>query len=483
LVIGAGPAGISCAHHLATQGHRVTVWDRNSRVGGLARTENFQGFRFDVGPHRFFTKNDMVDELWTEMAGEDLVEVDRLTRILYDGKLFRYPLKPFDALVGLGLGTSTKAVLSYMAAQFSQSTQQPAHFEEWVSNKFGAVLYEIFFKHYTEKVWGIPCSKISGDWATQRIRGLSLGSVILNSCLPFLNKSGNVKSLVDSFKYPKFGAGQTFERMAALTQVLDGTVCLNRTVTRLQCEGNRVVAVEATENGRSISEDVDFVFSSMPLATLVNKLHPSVPENIQNSARSLYYRDHLCVNLIIDKKVVFPDNWIYVHSPQMKCSRLTSYGNFSADMLGTPEMSAIAVEYFCFHYDDMWNADDTWLIKFAVDELESLGFITKNQVVDGYVCREPDSYPAYHLEYRGHVDSIREHLLKIENLSCIGRGGMYRYNNQDHAMLSGVLAARNYLGEDHDIWEVNVEDEYLEEKQLPTPVHAGQPGGNGRPNG
>lgn len=458
----------------------MSVWDRNRRVGGLARTEDYGGFRFDVGPHRFFTKNDMIDDLWTDMTGDELVEVQRLTRILYDGKLFRYPLQPFDALVGLGFGTSTKAVLSYMVAQLSQSDQPPAHFEEWVTNKFGTVLYEIFFKHYTEKVWGIPCSGISGDWATQRIKGLSLGSVILNACLPFRNRSNQVKSLIDSFKYPQFGAGQTYERMAQAIQVLNGTVCLNRTVTRLHSEGNRIVAVEATENGRTFSEDVDFVFSSMPLATLVNSLYPAVPANILESARSLYYRDHLCVNLIVDKKIVFPDNWIYVHSPKMKCSRLTSYGNFSNKMLGTPQMSAIAVEYFCFHYDEMWNAEDQWLVKFAVDELESLGFITKKEVVEGFVCREPDSYPAYHLEYRGHVDLIRGHLSRFENLSCIGRGGMYRYNNQDHAMLSGVLAARNYLGEDHDIWEVNVEDEYLEEKQLPSPLHAGQPADGGR---
>lgn len=464
LILGAGPAGISCAHYLARAQQKVTVWEKHTKVGGLARTDEFQGFRFDVGPHRFFTKNDMIHNLWCEVTGEDLVHVPRLTRIHYAGQLFKYPLQPLEAFAKLGPATSSRAMLTYA---WAQATRRPStNFEEWVMGQFGSTLYEIFFKHYTEKVWGIPCARISCDWATQRIKGLNLGSTILHALLPFLNRRGHVKSLIDAFVYPRLGAGQTYEKMAAEVAEQGNAILLGREVTRIFAEKHRLTALEYQEQEQRSTEDVPFLFSSMPITALIQQLTPPPPVEVLQAAQRLYYRAHLCVNVIVDQQHVFPDNWIYVHSPDLRCARIANYGNFSQDMLGDTSMSGIALEYFCFQHDTMWQMNDDALIKLAVGELEKLGFTRAKKVVAGFVTREADSYPAYFLEYQSHLEIIRRYVEQFDNLLCIGRGGMYRYNNQDHAMLSGVLAARNFLGEQHNLWEINIDEAYLEEKSL-----------------
>ena len=482
LILGAGPAGISCAHELTKRGVAPTVIERHEQVGGLCRTLAHQGFLFDIGPHRFFTKNEEVDRLWHAALGDQCASVSRLTRILYRNYLFDYPLRPLAALRGLGLWTSAKAMASFARIKlFPGDTRPEDHFEAWVVHQFGRTLYEIFFKTYTEKVWGISCQTISADWAGQRIKGLSLISAVLNS-LKFGHGGTGVKSLVDRFDYPLRGAGQAYERLADGAQSNGAVFKLNTRVHGLHHENGRIVAIE-TENQAGTLERLpaDHVFSSIPLTQLVLRLNPAPPDDVLEAATSLYFRDHITVNLVIRRRRPFPDNWIYVHDPRVRMARIACYGNFSEKMLVDPARDALSVEYFTFAHEDLWQMADDQLVALATRELEQVGLLKPGDFETGFVLRERDAYPVYYLGYRNNLDKIRSYLARFDNLAPIGRGGMYRYNNQDHAILSGLLAARNYCvpGTRHDLWEINEEQEYLEEKQLPLPAHAGaaQPAG------
>lgn len=481
LILGAGPAGLSCAHGLCGLGVKPQIWDRNEVVGGLCRTTSFKGFRFDVGPHRFFTRNDEVDALWHAVTGEDVLSVDRLTRILYRNHLFRYPLQPVDALRGLGFATSFKAAWAYVWQHLKPRKANPAHFEEWVVQQFGRTLYQIFFKTYTEKVWGIPCNTIAAEWATQRIKGLNLGKALIHGLLPILNRQGRVKSLVDQFDYPRLGAGQAYENMSAQVEKRGGSILLNTTAHVIHHDGRRIRRVEGAAPSGPVGCEVDHLFSSIPLTEFVLKMQPAPPEDVLNAARTLYYRDHITVNLIVTRPAVFPDNWIYVHSPEVRMARISSYGNFSPYMLADAGKSAIAVEYFVFAHEDLWQTADAKLIELATQELIRVGLLRDGDVADGFVQREKDAYPAYFTTYRRHLDVVKQYVSQIQNATLIGRGGMYRYNNQDHSILCGLLAARNFGGHRYDLWEINEEQEYLEEKQLPPTVHAGKPGDVGTP--
>lgn len=473
VILGAGPAGLSTAYKLAEAKVDSLLLERHPVVGGLCRTIPFKGNRFDVGPHRFFTKNDEVKRLWHDVLGQDLTTVNRLTRILYGGTFFDYPLKPMSALRGLGVATSAHAALSYAAARLAGARQPPANFEEWVQREFGDVLYRIFFKTYTEKVWGIPCHTISPQWATQRIKGLNLGQAILHALLPGRNRKGGVKSLVDQFDYPRLGAGQVYEKMAEAFVARGGQLKVEHAVRGIRHENGRVTHVDVSTPGGETAIPADHVFSSIPLTELVLKLDPKPPDEVVESARALYYRDHITVNLVVGRRQIFPDNWIYVHAPEVRMARISSYGNFSREMVRNPDQDAIAVEYFAFAHEDIWQMADAELMDLAARELNMVGLLEPGEVVDGFVLRERDSYPTYYLSFERPLETIKRYLATLRNLTLIGRGGMYRYNNQDHSMLSGILAARNYMGGSYNLWEINEEQEYLEEKQLPLPCHAG----------
>ena len=475
-ILGAGPAGISCAHELSCRGVPSHVIERHPQVGGLCRTIPYEGFLFDVGPHRFFTKNDEVERLWHEALGDESVTVDRRTRILYRNHLFDYPLKPLAALRGLGLWTSLQAMASFTKIKlWPRRGRARGSFEDWVVSQFGRVLYDIFFKTYTEKVWGISCRDISAEWAGQRIKGLSLSSALLNSLKKGGGASG-VKSLVDRFDYPRLGAGQVYERLAAAAAANGAAFALNTRVQSLHHRDHRIDSMEVEGPGGGGSRlPAGHVFSSIPLTELILRLNPAPPDDVLEAARTLYYRDHVTVNLVIRRRQPFPDNWIYVHDPRVRMARIACYGNFSDDMLGDSRKDALSVEYFTFAHDDLWQMADEQLIALAGKELEQVGLLKAGDIEGAFVVRERDSYPVYYLGYRSNLDVIRAYLARFENLTPIGRGGMYRYNNQDHAILSGLLAARNFCapGARHDLWEINEENEYLEEKQLPLPMHAG----------
>jgi len=444
-------------------GARPTVIERLDRVGGLARTIEHAGCRFDIGPHRFFTLNEEVQRLFAEICGEDLRHVPRLTRIFYKRKYFNYPLTPLNALFGMGLVSSVQILLSYIAARMRRLLARPPirSFEDWVIDRFGRRLYETFFKTYTEKVWGIPCTQIGADWAGQRIKGLSLVSALVNAV--FHSKKKVIKTLVDQFYYPRLGAGQLYEKMESLVVDGGGIVHKKCTVSRVNRDGFCVTSVEyRDESGRPMTLAGDFFLSSAPLTELMTQLHPLPPDTVLEAARSLRYRNHVGVNLVIEGAAPFPDNWIYVHSPDVRMARVSDYLNFSADMSKSANIHALTVEYFCFAGDEIWESSDEQLVERAVAELTTMG-IVHGRIVDGFAVRSEKAYPVIEIGYEAKIEVIKEFLDQFENLLPIGRSGMFKYNNQDHAMATGLFAARTALGKGQfDPWLVNIDGMYHE---------------------
>jgi protoporphyrinogen oxidase len=466
LVIGGGPAGLTAALELARIGTPVLVVEAGPRVGGLAQTAEYKGFRFDIGGHRFFSKIPAVTALWRSVLGSDFIRRPRLSRIFYNGAFFDYPLKPMNALKGLGIFRSIGIVVSYVFAQM-----RPIHpevsFEDWVTNRFGRRLYRTFFKTYTEKVWGIPCTSLSARWAAQRIMGLSLASAVINMLAPKRNRrSGKtIKTLIDEFEYPRLGPGMMWEAFAKEVERLGGQVRLNTKVTRLLHDGSRVHAVEIESDGRRSIQSVSSVVSTMALRHLIEALGDNVPTNVQNAAQRLKYRDFLTVALIINDPDMFPDNWIYIHDPSVKVGRIQNFKNWSPEMVPDPAMSCLGLEYFCTMGDEIWSKSNDELVALGSRELEAIGLVAPGKIVGGTVVHAPKAYPVYDENYEGALAEIRPHLDAFKNLLTIGRNGTHTYNNMDHSMVTAMLAVRKMLGADHDLWNLDGKDEYLEEIQ------------------
>ncbi len=466
VVIGAGPAGLTASYQLSKAGVESIVLEKDQTVGGISRTVNYKDYHFDIGGHRFFTKIDEVDRMWQDILDDDFLKRERLSRIYYDKKFFYYPLRPFNALLGLGLWNSLSILGSYLSSRLMPSKPEET-FEQWVSNRFGKRLYHIFFKTYTEKVWGISCNEIRAEWAAQRIKGLSLIAAIKDSLIKSQNNSHGkqnvIKTLVDQFHYPKLGPGMMWRAVAEKIKSNGSEVHLNSEVTGIVCSNDRVEAVEAERNGKleQIS-GTDFV-CSMPIRELVQKIKPPVSKKILDTANNLQYRDFLTVALIINKRDVFPDNWIYIHDPDVKVGRIQNFKNWSPNMVPDQRKTCLGLEYFCFENDSLWTMTDRELIDLGVREIEALGFANQKDVLDGSVVRMPKAYPVYDSKYKDSVTVIRDYLDRFDNLHLIGRNGQHKYNNQDHSMLTAMMAAENVLGADHDLWEVNEEPEYHEE--------------------
>ncbi|MDY6936023.1 MAG: NAD(P)/FAD-dependent oxidoreductase [Cyanobacteriota bacterium] len=476
VVIGGGPAGLTAAYELSKKDHKSVVLEKADRVGGISRTETYKGYRFDIGGHRFFTKVTEVEQLWHEVLENDFIRVPRMSRIFYDGKFFSYPLEPFDALTKLGLIDSMMIMLSYMKIKMRPLPEEE-NLEQWVTNRFGERLYRTFFKTYTEKVWGIPCTKIQADWAAQRIKGLSLKKAVLNA----LFKVNNTKTLIKEFEYPRLGPGMMWERFQEKLDAFGSPVHLNTNVIGIEREGQRIKSITAIRDEQLVKFSGDNFVSSMPVSLLLNRLNPAPPEYVLEAARGLKYRDFLIVSLVVNKKHLFPDNWIYIHSPEFKVGRIQNFKNWSPEMVPDPDKTCLGMEYFCSEGDDLWEMSNEDLIALASREVVGLGLVDDiDRIEDGTVIRQYKAYPVYDGEYRGHLDVIQEYLETFENLQTTGRNGMHRYNNQDHSMLTGMLAAKNILGEEHDLWNVNVERSYHEEftkdgypkKETPEPAGA-----------
>jgi protoporphyrinogen oxidase len=458
LVLGAGPAGLTAAYTLARQGRPAVVLERDAIVGGLARTEVRDGYRFDLGGHRFFTKSPEIELLWREVLGDELLLRPRLSRIYYRGRFLSYPLRAADVVRKLGAVELSRALGSYLAAAVRRP-QPEVTFEQWVSNRFGRRLYEMFFRSYTEKVWGVPCSELRAEWAAQRIRGLSFASAV-RSALPGAraNGDGDLRSLIEEFHYPRLGPGQMWEAMRDRIEQLGGEVRTEAGVERLQIEHGLVESV--TAGGETFRPGA--IVSSLPLRTLVALSSPRPPRDVVEAARGLRYRDFVTVALAVDGADPFPDNWIYVHEPGVRVARIQNYRAWSPEMVPDSGSSCVGMEYFCFEGDDLWCAADADLVAMASDEIGRVGLVAPERVRKGWVVRVPKAYPIYDADYAERVALIRGWVASIENLQQVGRNGLHRYNNSDHSMLTAICAIENLDGADHDLWAVNADSWYHE---------------------
>ena len=464
LVIGGGPAGLTAAYLLQQAGAHVTVFEGTEMVGGISQTAQYKGYRFDIGGHRFFTKYAPVEKLWHEILGSEFISVPRQSRIHYRGKYFDYPLKAWNALSGLGPIEAVRILYSYTLAKLRPNPVEE-NFEQWVSNRFGTRLYEIFFKTYTEKVWGIPCTEIRAEWAAQRIQNLSLAKAIINAA-SIQRRSTKIKSLINEFQYPRLGPGQMWEMCTVKLKEIGGEVLMRHKVKKIEVEGQRVVAVRCETPAGEKRFEGEHVISTMPVRSLVRALEPAAPESVRRAGEGLRYRDFLVVALIIEKEHLFTDNWIYIHTPGVKVGRIQNFNNWSKAMVPDAGRTCLGMEYFCFEGDGLWTTKDEDLVALATKELGLLGLCDPKLVVDGTVVRMPKAYPIYDSQYREHLDHARSHLDAIANLHPVGRNGMHKYNNQDHSMLTAMMVVWNMQGANHDVWEVNTDFDYHEEQKL-----------------
>jgi protoporphyrinogen oxidase len=469
-IIGAGPAGLTAAYLLSKNEVDVTVLEADRiYVGGISRTATYKGFHFDIGGHRFFSKSKAVEDLWTEILPNDMLQRPRSSRIFYDGKFFAYPLKPLEALIKLGIVRSTLCVLSWLKARLFP-VRDPRNFEDWVSNQFGKRLFNTFFKSYTEKVWGMSCSEISADWAAQRIKGLSLGSAIKNALLPQRyngDRTKVIKTLINSFRYPRKGPGMMWEACAEKTKALGGQIEMGCKV--VGCEFDELTATWRVffkdQQGEMQTLEAEHVISSAPMRELVRGLSPAPSERVKRAAESLRYRDFLTVMLILKNRDAFDDNWIYIHDPSVKVGRIQNFRSWSPEMVPDQDKACYGLEYFCFEHDGLWDSRDQDLVELAKRELIQIGLAQEDDVLDGCVVRQKKAYPVYDDDYAMHVATIRQELeTRYPNLHLVGRNGMHKYNNQDHAMMTAMLCVENISADAklYDLWRVNQDAEYHE---------------------
>jgi protoporphyrinogen oxidase len=456
-VLGGGPAGLTAGLMLARRGVPVVVFEAEGQVGGLAKTVVRHGYRFDLGGHRFFTKSDEVSALWHELLGDELLVRPRLSRIRWRGRFLDYPLRAKDVVRKLGPVELGRSLGSYARSAATPSRREES-FEDWVVNRFGRRLFELFFRSYTEKVWGVPTSELRAEWAAQRIRNLSFATAARAAIIG--GGGSKIKSLIDEFHYPRFGPGQMWEMMASEIEAAGGEVRLNAPVSRIDLPEGTATAVEAA--GERI--EVRGVISSLPLRTVAGIARPGAPENVAGAARTLRYRDFLTVALVLEGRDPFPDTWVYVHDPTVRVARVQNFRAWSPWMVPEEHRSCVGLEYFCFEGDELWCRSDEGLIELAAAELKRTGLADADRVAGGHVVRVPKAYPVYDADYAQRVETIRGWLDGIENLHQVGRNGLHRYNNSDHSMLTAMRAVENLIDDaGHDVWSVNADGAYHEE--------------------
>jgi protoporphyrinogen oxidase len=461
IVAGAGPAGLAATYQLAKRGAEVLCLESDDIVGGISRTVERNGFRFDVGGHRFFTKIERVNELWKEVLGDDFLRRPRLSRIYYNHRFFDYPLKPLNALAGLGPTNSLCILGSFVAGKIRPYPEEKT-LEQWVSNRFGKRLYEIFFKTYTEKVWGIPCSEIQAQWAAQRIKGLSLTSAVTTAL--FGDRHKKIKTLIKEFDYPKLGPGQMYETMAAKAAKMGAEIATGHRLCRWHGSNGRITAVAAAnKQGNEQIFEADNYLSSIPISELATSVEPRADAAVIEAASNLKYRSLLTVNLMLDRKEYFPDTWIYIHSPDVRMGRIQCFKNWSPYMVPDQNQSSLGLEYFCTSGDELWSRSDDDLIELGKAEIRQLGLADPADVFDAFVVRTPNTYPVYSMDYRENLRVVRDYVNGFSNLQCIGRNGLFKYNNMDHSIYSALLAVDNLFGAHNDVWSVNVEEQYYEQ--------------------
>ncbi len=468
-IIGAGPAGLTAAYLLTKQGKTVAVIEKDEHyVGGISRTVEHEGYRFDIGGHRFFSKSQQVVELWNEILPDDFIQRPRMSRIYYEGKFYSYPLRAFEALANLGVWRSSTCMLSYLRYKLFPVAEVKS-FEDWTTNQFGKKLYSIFFKTYTEKVWGMPCNEMSADWAAQRIKGLSLWSAVIDGLKRSLglNKVPNdgqaAKTLLETFRYPRLGPGMMWD--AARDKIIDagGAVLMGRSLDQLAQDSDGGWRMSAAGKNGKVVITASAVISSAPMRELAARLHP-LPDTTWNASK-LKYRDFLTVALKIKSEDLFPDNWIYIHDAKVQVGRVQNFRSWSPEMVPDPDVACVGLEYFCFENDGLWSMSDDDLVALATREMDILGLVDPSKVIGGAVVRQEKAYPVYDEDYAANVEAMRRELeAKHPSLHLVGRNGMHRYNNQDHAMMTAMLTVENILAGQRvfDTWCVNEDAEYHE---------------------
>ena len=456
-VLGAGPAGLTAGYVLAGAARPVVVFEADHQVGGLARTVERDGYRFDLGGHRFFTKSGEVQRLWQEVLGDELLVRGRLSRIYWRGRFIDYPLRLTDVVRKIGPVELARCSASYALALARRRRHEHETFEEWVCDRFGRRLFELFFESYTEKVWGVPTCEIRAEWAAQRIRTLSFARVVRAA---LLRDGAGVHSLIDRFEYPRLGPGQMWEAMAAEIVGAGGELRLGARVERIELRGGRVSAVQA--GGERVA--VEHAISSLALRDIVALVDPPPPRAVLAAARGLRYRDFIAVALVVRGEDLFPDNWIYIHDPDVLVGRIQNFRAWSEALVPDADRTCVGMEYFCFEGDELWRASDDELVARATGELEAIGLASADRVQAGHVVRVPKAYPIYDADYEQRVRTVRAWLEGIGNLQQIGRNGLHRYNNSDHSMLTALRAVENACaGTEHDLWAVNCDGAYHEE--------------------
>jgi len=462
LIIGAGPAGLSCAYELVKSGVTVEIYESAKYVGGMARSFDLWGQRVDVGPHRFFSKERHVNRFFVEILGKEFTMVNRLTRIYYRNRFFQYPLKLTNVLFNLNPFTIVRILWDYLVQRLFP-IKNPTTFESWVTNRFGKKLYEIFFKSYSEKLWGIPCSKIDADWAAQRIKTLSLIGAVWSAIKG--NAGNKHKTLVDEFAYPNGGTGVLYEKCAELIKEKGGKIHLNTSVKRVLLDDNNQAIGLQLSDGSTVHADT--IVSSMPFTSLVKGLD-HVPPEVLEASSALYFRNTVLVYLEIDGIGLFDDNWIYVHSSDVRHGRITNFRNWCPSLYNDKKTSIICLEFWAFEDDDLWKMDDVQLSDIAKEEIHKLNLMPKSTaILQSHVLKVPKCYPVYEIGYQGPLKILENHIDTIKNLVPIGRYGAFKYNNQDHSILMGILAAENIAkGTKTNLWKINTDTEYQEEGEI-----------------
>jgi len=475
VIVGAGPAGLTAAYRLCQKGHQPVVLESDpERVGGLSRTVTHNGYHFDIGGHRFFSKSKEIEDLWTELLGDDMLWRDRKSRILWRGRFFAYPLRPLQALAALGPFTAAACAMSYLRERLRPMRDQTS-FEDVITHMFGRRLYRIFFKEYTEKVWGMSCREISADWARQRVKGLSVRSALSNALWlgrrPAASGPEVVKTLITRFRYPRLGPGMLWQECSRRVGDMGGSVRLGRRVVGLRLEDGRWEVRHAGPGGNEEVTNADQVICSAALADVLKILEPEPPDEARNAAASLKYRDFLTVALVVRGEGSFDDNWIYIQDPEVKVGRIQNFRAWSPEMVPDSDSSCYGLEYFCWEGDELWCRGDAELVDLAGRELCSLGLARPQDVLSGTVVRQPKAYPVYDEGYADRVETIRETLdHRYPGLHQVGRNAMHRYNNQDHSMMTALLTVENILAGRSlfDPWQVNQDAEYHEDGEAGT---------------
>ena len=464
IILGAGPAGLAAGYELVKNNQPVVLIEKQNQAGGMSQTKKFQDHFYDLGPHRFFSKSKIVNDLWQEVLGDDFLEIPRLTRIYYRKKFFQYPLVFLDSFVKLGLKDSLWAVFSLLSMKIKRLfiRKPEVSFEDWVSNRFGRKLFNTFFKSYTEKLWGLSTKDLSARWASQRIKNLSLVSALKDSLIKA--KHGKVQTLIDKFHYPKYGAGMMYEKMAEIIEKKHGEIIYGWEVIKIKHNNNKIEAVVIKKGDETKEINGKNFISSLPIDELIKKMEPITSEPVSDAAKNLKFRSLVIITLMVNTKKVFPDNWIYVHEPDLQVNRIQDYSNWGSHLKENQDQTMIGIEYACWLDDQLWNmSDEEWIAKAKKDFL-TLELVAKEKIGQGIVNKIIEAYPVYAFDYQNNLDTIFEYLKQFKNFQTIGRSGMFHYNNMDHSVLTGFYAARNLMGEDHNLFEINVNEDYHETK-------------------